>query len=165
MKNGTNGVIRYVVGLMFNEGMNCMALIRKNKPAWQAGLLNGIGGKIEEGELPIASMVREFKEETGDQTESKDWNLFCEMRGVNNDGGAFEIHFFFARGDLNALESKEAELLEYHAPWVIAAGREKTIGNLPWLVALALDFARGKYPPSKITAEYLPAARAVTEKQ
>ena len=29
------------------------------------GLYNGVGGKIEPGELPLMSMIREFTEETG----------------------------------------------------------------------------------------------------
>jgi ADP-ribose pyrophosphatase YjhB (NUDIX family) len=40
-------------------------LIRKCKPAWQKGLLNGIGGKVELGETNKGACIREFREETG----------------------------------------------------------------------------------------------------
>ncbi len=39
---------RYVAGLMFSKDEKYVALVIKNKPDWQKGLLNGIGGKIEE---------------------------------------------------------------------------------------------------------------------
>lgn len=40
-------------------------LIRKAKPDWQKGLLNGIGGKLEGSESVLECTVREFREETG----------------------------------------------------------------------------------------------------
>ena len=40
-------------------------LVLKDKPLWQKGLLNLVGGKIEQGETPEQCAVREFKEETG----------------------------------------------------------------------------------------------------
>ena len=52
----------YVVGFMFSEE------ILKNKPDWQAGRLNGVGGKVEPNEYPDQAMVREFEEETGVRT-------------------------------------------------------------------------------------------------
>ena len=58
-------VKRYVVGFLLNYDRTQVVLIRKNRPAWQAGHLNGVGGKIEMGETPIEAMTREFEEETG----------------------------------------------------------------------------------------------------
>ena len=60
-----NNTIYYVVGFLFNPDMTEVVLIKKNRPDWQKGLLNGVGGKIESGEDPITAMIREFKEETG----------------------------------------------------------------------------------------------------
>ena len=145
---------KYVVGFMFDESMSNVALIRKNKPAWQAGLLNGLGGKVEDGERPIYSMCREFHEESGCKTWEDEWVNFCSMSGVNNDGGAFEIEFFYNIGEPHKLTSVESEQIEVVPAADIAAGKEKTIGNLPWLVALALDFGKGCHPPSHVTASY-----------
>jgi len=36
-----------VCGFLIHKPLMLVALVRKQKPAWQAGLLNGIGGKIE----------------------------------------------------------------------------------------------------------------------
>ncbi len=151
---------KYVVGFMFDESMSNVALIRKNKPAWQAGLLNGIGGKIEAGETAEQAMTREFYEEAGLETHpsgqwtNDGWKHFCSMSGVNNDGGAFEIEFFYMQGEPHRLTSQESEKIQVVPVVDIATGKEKTIGNLPWLVALALDFGKGIHPPSHVTASY-----------
>lgn len=149
----TNKVSRYVVGFMFDQSMEEVALIRKNKPEWQAGLLNGVGGKIEPNESALFAMRREFLEEAGSETDGM-WNPFCSMSGKNNDGERFEIEFFYAIGALAVLKSQESEKLEIHRSYRICGGAEKTIGNLPWLIAAALDFGRGVHPPFKIIAYY-----------
>ena len=139
---------------MFDKSMSNVALIRKNKPDWQAGLLNGIGGKVEYGESSKSAMVREFKEEAGMNTSETIWINFCSMSGINNDNSRFGIEFFFCIGDPNKLNSMELEQIKVFPAADIAAGKEKTIGNLQWLIALALDFGKGTYPPSKVNAFY-----------
>jgi 8-oxo-dGTP pyrophosphatase MutT (NUDIX family) len=52
----------YVLGLLKND--HTWFFIRKNRPHWQAGKLNGIGGKVEPGENADQAMVRETLEET-----------------------------------------------------------------------------------------------------
>jgi len=56
--------VHFVLGFVFSP-RNEVLLIRKNRPAWQAGKLNGIGGHIEPDEIPVQAMSREFFEETG----------------------------------------------------------------------------------------------------
>lgn len=72
---------KYVVGFMFSEDRQWVALIRKNRPDWQAGKLNGIGGKIEEGEIPVDALIREFREETGVETTINDWMMIGKIEG------------------------------------------------------------------------------------
>ncbi len=55
---------RFCVGFLFNPDMSQVVLIRKNRPEWQAGRLNGVGGRLEDGETPLRGMQRKFKEET-----------------------------------------------------------------------------------------------------
>jgi 8-oxo-dGTP diphosphatase len=73
---------KYVVGFMFSPDKQFVALIKKNRPEWQAGKLNGIGGKIEDGETPRAAMVREFQEETGVRTYNEDWEIAGRIEGA-----------------------------------------------------------------------------------
>lgn len=55
--------MEYVVGFAFDLTQENLMMIRKNRPDWMAGRLNGIGGKIEIGETPIQAMIRECQEE------------------------------------------------------------------------------------------------------
>jgi 8-oxo-dGTP diphosphatase len=56
--------MHYVVGFQFNNAGDRVALIKKGRPEWQAGLWNGIGGGVERGESAEQAMEREFQEET-----------------------------------------------------------------------------------------------------
>jgi 8-oxo-dGTP pyrophosphatase MutT (NUDIX family) len=74
----------YCLGFAFTVD-GSVALIRKAKPEWQAGKLNGVGGKIEEYDpSPVHAMTREFMEETGVFLESHLWR---EVGVVNFGGG------------------------------------------------------------------------------
>jgi hypothetical protein len=84
---------RYVLGFCFDDDCEKVLLIEKRRPAWQAGRLNGIGGKIEAGETPAQAMVREFAEETGDTVPgSLDWRPFARLCG-----GGWEVWVFYAK--------------------------------------------------------------------
>jgi len=55
-------ITQYVAGFLFDETLENVVLIRKNRPKWQAGKLNGVGGHVEARETSIETMHREFKE-------------------------------------------------------------------------------------------------------
>lgn len=56
--------MQVVVGLVYDD-KNRVLLIKKNRPDWQKGIYNGIGGKINENETSREAMIRECKEESG----------------------------------------------------------------------------------------------------
>lgn len=118
----------WVAGLLFNSNGE-VALIKKTHPAWQAGKLNGIGGKIDEGESAADAMRREFLEEAG--ADILDWKEFALLKV--QDG---QVHFFVAHGDYE-LQSMTDEKVD----WFDISNLQKLplINNLEWLIPLALD--------------------------
>jgi len=102
-------VIQYVVGLIFDESFENILLIRKNRPDWQKGRLNGVGGKVEEQETSYEAMVRECEEECG--------LLLYNWLLVENfsDSDSYEVHFFITQTpSLQKAYSKTDELIEIH---------------------------------------------------
>jgi 8-oxo-dGTP diphosphatase len=118
----------YVVGFMFQNDK--VALIRKNRPTWQSGKFNGVGGHVKPDERPVEAMCREFEEETGLETHPQDWKDFAELIG-----GDYIVHFFYSRGDLSLLKTTTDEEI------VIVPTNDVTvvnaIPNLTWLIPLA----------------------------
>ena len=80
-----NFKVRYSMGLAFDEAMNNVVLIEKQKPAFLKGLWNAPGGKIEDGETPLDCMVREFDEETGVYIEPQKWIEIFEFVNASNE--------------------------------------------------------------------------------
>jgi len=120
---------RYVCGFMFDSKYNEVLLIRKTKPVWQQGKLNGIGGKIESGESPHGAMVREFKEETG--IDAPVWHRVCDLSGSD-----WHVIFYWCHGDIHSAKATTNE-----QPIVVSAKAlpDNIIPNLSWLVPLASD--------------------------
>ncbi len=133
----------YVGGFLFRNNDKEVALVLKNKPAWQKNKLNCIGGKIQSYydedisvfsvEIALDAMIREFKEETG--AEVTDWREFC---GLDYRGGF--IHFFMARGDNYILTTTEEEEINWYNIFELSLrGYNNALSNLSWLIPLALD--------------------------
>ena len=122
----------YVNGFLFSPEKTRVALIRKNRPAWQAGRINGIGGKVEPGERPIDAMVREFAEETGVMLPSDAWHPFVTLSGAG-----FVIHFYRAFSEriekVRTVEDEEVGI------YPVAPLPQEVLHNLHWLIPLALD--------------------------
>jgi len=78
---------RYVVGFAFSPDYSWVLLLREAKPPWQAGRLNGVGGKIEAGETAQQAMAREFAEEVGIVTSENQWRVVAAI----SDNVAYEL--------------------------------------------------------------------------
>lgn len=128
---------RYVLGFAMNSERTKVLLITKNRPIWQAGHLNGIGGKIEEFDAsPAHAISREFEEETGLIISHEYWKPFGNM-----DSPHFHVSLFWA----------ESDILEYHKSITdeivslvdiqdLLDNRYKhCIPNLSWIIGVLLD--------------------------
>ena len=88
----------YTLGFATSPDGQHVMLIEKNRPSWQAGHLNGIGGHVEPGETPHQAMVRECREESG--LDIAQWKPIGK---VEFEGGT--VHVFHAAADLSAAQS------------------------------------------------------------
>lgn len=101
----------YVLGFAFSEDDRSVLLILKNRPAFQAGKWNGVGGKIEASETAHQAMVREFREETGLDWSPASW----EEVGKFGEKGVFSVSVFAARGAIEKAQSLTDEPVAVHA--------------------------------------------------
>jgi len=126
---------RYVLGFIFDADARHIALIEKRRPAWQAGLLNGIGGKIELGETPLQAMERECREECGLTEFLQPFRLFGRMSGP-----LFVVDMFTARA-ANLRQARTCTDETVHVMPVAAAIRANRtlMPNLVGLLSLALE--------------------------
>jgi len=124
----------YCLGFAFTDHDNFVVLIRKNKPAWQKGLLNGVGGKIEEGETPIEAMAREFREETGIVTHTPEWLPFTQMSFPSVRVHCFAIRLPKGRDNLTQMTEEQVGLFSI----IDVRNHPKVIPNLRWLVPMAI---------------------------
>jgi 8-oxo-dGTP diphosphatase len=120
-----------VCGFCFSPDFKRVVLIRKNRPDWQKGLLNGVGGKVEQGELLIDAMRREYHEETGRQI--KEWTPLVTLSGPD-----FRCAFFYTTDFY--IDSVKTETDEEVGVYEVdTLHRQMMIQNLRWLIPLAYD--------------------------
>jgi len=124
---------QYCLGFLFNEKLTQVALIRKTKPEWQAGKVNGIGGKIEPTESLPDAMVREFIEETG--VTINDWKHYCTMAKDDT----FKVYVYAAIGDLTKLKTTTEEEVIIFDINQMDLLRDELLTNVPWLIEMAMD--------------------------
>jgi 8-oxo-dGTP pyrophosphatase MutT (NUDIX family) len=148
---------RYVAGFLFDREGTEVALIEKQRPEWQRGYLNGVGGHIEKKtgshicydvpcdqtnfdpcicpwETPAEAMRREFFEETGVDLDR--WKEYVVLSGPR-----FEVHFFHAYGDeIEAIDTKtDEQVAQYPVDVIIDPSiHRRVITNLRWLIPMAL---------------------------
>lgn len=126
-------MIKYSCGFLFRH--NRVLLVRKTHPEWQSGLLNGIGGRINDNETPVDGMRREFLEETTLPIE--DWDHFATEIGRDYMCYFFRARQEFPKGVVPQHNDKREKLEWFDAD--VQPFRRGIVGNLQWLVPMALD--------------------------
>lgn len=126
-----NDIKKFVVGFMFSEDMNNVALIKKNRPYWEPGMLNAPGGMVDKDDLDeLAAMARLFKEEF--DVPYLDWNKFVVTKNPSE-----EVSYFYGRCNLRLLDNMSNEKV------IIIP--TKNLNNhylphaFPWLIPMAMD--------------------------
>lgn len=141
----------YVAGLLFGDSHSKVMLIRKARPEWMRGKLNGIGGHIEPGEFAIDAMCREFLEETGLTIDPHKWSKFA-LLGDEESSKPWLIHWYTAAVVSSNAYKPSFDPISPGEPvgWYPTNGiitqeglGEPVMPNLPWLVAMAIEHLDG----------------------
>lgn len=149
----------YVLGLAFSQHYTEVALIRKNRPDWQKGKLNGPGGLVDPSEDVHSAMCREFFEETTVESEPKDWSHFLRIHKL-------ESHYVYCLAsnkiDIRKVQTVTDEVVGiYDVDQLLASLSSGTpcdipmVENLMWMTLLAIDHLTDRRPHAVI-AEYEP---------
>lgn len=75
--------MEFTVGFIFTENRGEVLLILKDRPTWQAGLWNGVGGKVEKDESLTSCISREVFEETNILIPEQVWKTVGDIAGNN----------------------------------------------------------------------------------
>lgn len=123
---------QYVLGFTFNYSLSQGLLIRKQRPDWQKGRLNGLGGKVEKAEEPLAAMIREYAEECGLVSVPAEWSYFALLSGPHS-----QVHCFTAQMPLGTVfQTTDETLATLTLP---LPTEEKFCDHVEWLLALARE--------------------------
>ncbi len=128
----------YVLGFIFDNTVERVLLIEKQRPAWQVGKLNGIGGKIETREKPVAAMVREAFEECHLFSKASDW---IPVATVRHPEWHIEVFTTVHTQNPHMLQTKTDEFVR----WIPIQQLPPTIvPNLSWLIPLSKDILQNR---------------------
>ena len=131
--------MRYVVGFQFSKEGSRVALVKKNRPACQAGLWNGIGGRVEEGQAPGDVMVSKFAKETGVAQMGIVWQPFMTL--VTRDNNLVYYYASFT-DQVELVSTATDELVSIHHVSVLPAMVDRLVSDVPWQIAMALSVGK-----------------------
>lgn len=114
-----------------------VVLIRKKRPDWQAGFLNGIGGQIIPGEKPASAMTREFKEEAG--VEIPEWKALGALGGPD-----WICYLYCAKGPVDEAKTMTDEKVGVYNVYSLSV--RAVVDSVLWLVPLARAALLNKGP-------------------
>lgn len=132
--------IQYVVGFLFSEDKKQVVLILKNRPAWQAGLYNGVGGKIEKGESPETAISREFQEEAGVLIYPSEWCRKVHL--FKRDIYSVDILYAFSHKIGQVTTQTDEPIRVFDLKNIRSSNNPEKwlVKSLTWLLPLCLDF-------------------------
>ena len=133
----------YSLGFIFDRTNEHVLLVHKSRPAWQAGKLNGVGGKAEAGETPLSCVTRECEEDTALLVPAKDWLHFATINqqdNENDENNQIEVFATIHNGAFSDAVKNDHEEIQ----WVPCRSiPDNAIENLHFLIPMAREHLKG----------------------
>jgi 8-oxo-dGTP diphosphatase len=129
-------MIRATTGFIFTPDFKKVLLMSKNRPADQKGKINGVGGKHEDTESAVECITREVKEETGLETEFRNWHIVGQLQMKE-----WQVAIMTTIYEGNPKDAKS--LTDEKVAWQKVDKLPKNmISNLRWLIPLCVDYLK-----------------------
>jgi len=127
-------MIKYVVGFLFDLDYNRVVLIRKLRPEFLKGKLNGVGGKVDPGETGLQSVRREFHEEAN--LDIPHWNYFWTDQGDD-----YCVDFYFtSSSDIDLVQTMTDEPIEIVDSRSVFSSLAGTLSpNIDWMITRIVE--------------------------
>lgn len=123
----------YVCGVIFNRERTAVLLIEKQYPAFMAGQLNGVGGRVGPDESPLAAMQRTAAKETG--LTGLEWAAVATLTGEDH-----HVWFFTAESaDIWTAANGGPEAVFQYNVADLRNTPQPVFDNLHVVIALAAD--------------------------
>lgn len=127
-------------------------MIRKERPDWQMGRLNGVGGRIEQdkdGFDTVNAMRRECAEEIGLDIEQARWKHVCTLLDESIHHNIVFVFVAIHCTDTALPLDRAIRQMTDEKPLVVACKivfqlDGETLPNLRWLIPMAQNALRGK---------------------
>lgn len=134
-----NGSMKqHTLAFIFTPTFDKVLLIEKQKPDWQKGKLNGIGGKHDADESSEECVSRETQEETGLDIREDAWKQFSKIKMYDID---VEVDVYAAVYEGNESDAESREDLP--VSWVpVRALPDNVMTNLRIMIPAAVEFLK-----------------------
>ena len=150
---------KMTVGFIFNNDLSKVLLIKKNRPEWQDGFLNGVGGHmrpLEENRNDFeACWIREVKEETDLRIDKSNITRIGRIFSTNN--GIIVVMYAYRLSKSEESTYKCEQMTDEEITWfnVDDLPKLKTIANLQHLIPLArYTFQQPLLREANLTLQY-----------
>ncbi len=140
--------LKYTLCFVIDHAARSVLMLRRANPP-RAGLWNGVGGKIEPGEQPLASVLREVAEETGLRLPSLRFGGVVTWSGAPDAGGSGGMYVYLAalppgvdRAAVGPRETPEGLLDWLPLAAAVRPGLAPVVENIPHFLPPMLRDAR-----------------------
>jgi 8-oxo-dGTP diphosphatase len=128
---------RYTL-IFLTRGTDVLMLHRRNPP--NQGFWNGVGGRLEPGETPLAGALREVREETGYNLDAIQFRGLLTWEGHSETaGGLYIFSAAVPEGTPAAPRDDEGVLAWKPREWVLSSG--EVVSNIPMFAPYVLGDA------------------------